>query len=554
MGTRLVWRRVPQRTSWGERGSMRRVVWQVAMAAVLAAGFGSLPLGAQGAGTLHPLDPALLDLARLEAAGLVPRNWVAQRPYSIRRVTQMVADAQAWLVQDDAHLAGRPDLEAIVLRLRGRFAPEGSRRISAFLDAEVGGGDSPGRGYADNGIGELDAVANPLWAYRAGRAYGDRFTAAGSARLTVPLGERVAIGVAGRSSGVSHGGILAGDDGVAVEAAYLRAVVGRMALQVGRDSWSWGLGGPSSILMSDNGPPLDLIRLSTERPWRLAILGETELTVTVADLGPSQNFPGANLFGAKLSIRPTTSLRVGMSVLNKQMGGGAPDASTSERIKDLSFVWDLFRPGRDYVFSEKLISLDARAVFPERHGLEVMGEITLTDLGPDRIRDILQADGAYRLSAGFARLGKTGRHSVHLAGARVGPRVYRHHQFSTGLAVQGQLQGLELGPDGRSIALKYGYHPAARGWDGGLTLGFQDRSVDGFLDVYDPVLDFVHDPATDRPNGRRGRLEGRLARVASNGARGIELSGGLERVHDFANTLGVRRTNVAVLVRGWISF
>jgi len=228
---------------------------------------------------------------------------------------------------------------------------------------------------------------NPLWANRGGRTYGDEATAAVSARIAFPLGSRVAVGLAGRGMGFRATGRVPRRRDGTVEAAYVRGTFGGLAIQVGRDAWWRGVGPAGGLLLSADAPPLNLLRFSTDRPLHLRVLGETEIAVTAADLGPSQNFPHAKLFAVTITGRPNSTVRLGVTLLNKQGGDGAPPAGRIERLKDLTFVWGLFRRGRDYTFSEKLLGLDVRFSVPDARGLQAFAEMTITDFVETRLDD-----------------------------------------------------------------------------------------------------------------------------------------------------------------------
>lgn len=526
--------------------------WWSALLALAAV----LPAGAEGqsAATLSTRDVALDDVARLEAFGLVPRGWSAQRPLSVGRVAWIIRDARAWMARRAAPDGVVDDVDAILTRLERRFVPGSESSASGSVGLEVGGGRSPAHTIPLNSadIGGVDAVVNPLWAYQGGREYGDKHTAAVFGGGALGLGRHVALGLSGRSAALASSGPRAGRGDTTLESGYLRAVLGTMALEIGRDSWSWGWGGTTGLLFSDNAPPLDMVRVSTDRPLHLFLLGDTEFTLVSADLGPRQNFPHTKLFGAKITTHPVPGLELGVGSLNKQGGEGAPAASVTDRIKDLSIVWDLFRKGRDYLFSEKIVSTDFRATFPAARGLSIYGQVIVTDFDAQRLHDIFTADAGYLTGVSLPRLGASQRHSLGVEWQRLGPTLYRHHQFTSGMAVEGFLHGAEIGPDGRRVAATYGYYAPARGWSGRLTAVWEDRSVDPHEVVYDPYKNILR--TGDLPNEDRARLEVELRHGLFGGSGGVDLRAGLERVTSFDYRLGDDRTMGALLVRVWRTF
>ncbi len=513
----------------------------------------ALPLTAQAAGTVPLLDPAYVHLARLEAFGLVAHGSVAQRPFSRARIGWMAAQAGSALASR-SDLAGtvRADLNALLDRLDARFGPETRRRSSLLVEAEAGGGKSPGHGIPDNGLGSVDAVVNPLWSYRGGRAYGDEGTLAAAGRGTLALGPRVAIGLGGRASELRYSGKATRRGPATVEAAYVRALLGRVAIQVGRDAWSFGHGGDTGLLASANQPPLDMIRLSSDRPFRAGLLGDLDFTLLVADLGPAQNFPHAKVFAAKVSVHPASVLEAGLTLSNEQMGEGAPAASFTDRLKDLSFFWDLPHQDQDYQFSDKMASVEGRVRLPSARGLEAYGELAFTDFDIHHLGQIFRGEAAFLGGLRVPRLGRAQRSSLGVEAQFVAPGMYRHHQFTTGTATDGFLRGSALGPDARSLAAQYGYDDPSAGWSGAVTATLERRSVDPWAARRDSVRDLHR--LGNLPDERRARIEVGVSRALDGGVGGVELHLGVERVTSFDYVSGNDRTDGAALIRIWHAF
>ncbi len=497
------------------------------------------------------LDPVYEDVARLEALGLVGRGWTDELPYSVGRVRRLAARARESLVtslpEDDPR---RLRAESVLRRIEVRFADPGEATpVRGWLEMELGGGRSPGRVIPTNGVGAVDAVVDPLWAGRAGHAYGDRAMAALSGEASLGFGRRWAFGVGARASALEASGVPPGRRGATVDRAWARAVLGAWAVQVGRDHVAWGWEG-EGLLFSINGPTLDMIRLSTDQPVDLAFLGVGEVTVLAADLGPRQNFPHAKLFAGRLAISPAVGIQLGMSVLNKQMGEGAPDASVGARIRDLTVLWGLFKGDDIDRFSEKLAGIDARVRLGR--ALIVETEVIVTDFDRDRVGDVLDAAAAYRAALILPNLGASGRHRVGICVHRIGPQVYRHAQFRTGLAVDGFLQGSPLGPDARRIELDYRVGPLLWLESAELSLTAESMSADPQAVRFTPERDVYR--SADLPDERRTRGVLRLRRSLWRDRGGATLMLGVERVRGFSFVDGSRRTNGAVSVSLWRSF
>jgi hypothetical protein len=343
----------------------------------------------------------------------------------------------------------------------------------------------------------------------------------------------------GRSSGR-----MPGRTDLTVEALYARALLGRVAVEVGRDQlWIMADGG-HDLLLSGNGPPTNMIRFSSDRPLSMPVLGDVDLTLFAADLGPHQNFSHAKQFGFLASARPAPSLTLRLSLLNKQMGEGAPDASAKDRVLDLLWVPDWFRSA-NYIFSDKLAGLGADV----RLGpLVVSADGALTDFDGTRLKHTFWAAAGYRLALFAPALGQGGRHALRVTGALLGPYMYRHHQFTSGDAVDGYYEGNVLGPDSRGASLSYAYDVASSGWGVGAVLAVDDRNGDIWAGS-PPDPGGRPTRIQSRPDEIRVRMQLSWRRALWNGRGGVEVRSGVERVKNWGYHEGERRTNAELMVR-----
>jgi hypothetical protein len=169
-----------------------------------------------------------------------------------------------------------------------------------------------------------------------------------------------------------------------------------------------------------------------------------------------------------------------------------------------------------------------------------------------RLLESLGWGAGYRAGLTLPRLGASQRHSLRLEAQSIGPYVYRHHVFATGSAVRRVLLGSPLGPDGRGVSVRYGYHPAGSGWSVTGRLAVEGLGGDSYEDQAGPPPRLVK--VIDLPNERRVRLEGQWRRQTGDGTRGLEIAAGLERVGNVGFAAGAGRTDGVVLIRLWRAF
>ncbi|MBI3610051.1 MAG: hypothetical protein HY204_05030 [Nitrospirae bacterium] len=154
-------------------------------------------------------------------------------------------------------------------------------------------------------------------------------------------------------------------------------------LEAGRDRQWWGPGEHGALILSDNAPPMDLIRIGNAHPSRLPFalryLGDWKWAVFVARLEHDRDHPRAKLGGARLAWAPTGWLELGASRSVLFGGHGA----THFGLQD--FPQLLLGSGQDnqdpqarYVNNDNLAAWDVtvylpfiRSVFPEIRGVKL---------------------------------------------------------------------------------------------------------------------------------------------------------------------------------------
>ena len=413
-------------------------------------------------------------------------------------------------------------------------------RPSVRFEVESAAGNTDARDIRYNRVGYVSASLAPAWDGLRGRPYGERATVAAIGRIEVPLGSHGRAALGGRVGRARDVGDL-GRSLSELEAASLLFDVSGVGVLVGRDWVDFGPDG-RGLMLSRNAPPLDVVGLIPRGALTLPGLGPTRVTAFVADLGGGHVPAHAKLFGLRIEAAPSASVTLGFSSLNKQGGEGGPEGTFIERIKDLSIVWNFIAGDDSRRFSDKAVSLDATMRLSPR--LQILGELLLSDWDGNRVGDVLDASAAYRLRA----VTTVGDGTLAIEGARIGPRVYRHHQFTSGMTLRGVLLGSELGPDARGVRLQYEtgrWGP----WRPGLVLSWEERSGDDYDVSNDPVTDTFR--SVDGPDEGRLSVEAVLARSLVDTRSGLEIRAGATRITDEGHVAGAARFEGALLLRLW---
>lgn len=475
---------------------------------------------------VHPADPVYRDIERLLTAGLLPATIFGQRPFSAREMARLAsvadstlqalrAQAAAPVADIDLHSrARRTDwADGAIRRLRSAAA---GRPLAASGWIEGGGrgqllmlhSSSPARGIPYRGIGHNAGIISSAGTNRSGVLLDEGVVAVGDIGLWGAAGPLAISGSVRTRVGADDP--FAGDDTspVRLQTISARLVVKNAALTVGRDQLHWAPMTTGGLALSTSVRPVDQVILTMERPvripWVSKLAGPVRAGIFLADLGESQYFPHTRLTGYKVTILPHDRFELGSSILTQWGGEGSPEASFGTILRD-HFPFLSSRGGGTYEVSNKVATIDGRLRLSNRSGLTIYGEIATDDLDKQRIFRGMYDDGSQLVGLRLPAAGADGRWDLTLEARRTGLRFYNHHQFRSGLTVDGAILGDVLGPNGQAAYLSIVRGMGATGSDGGVEVMYavERRSMDEWRIRSDP---FGFEHVASHPAEWRNRL------------------------------------------------
>ena len=505
------------------------------------------------------LDPVYRDLDGLIAAGWVRTAIAGQRPYSRLTVARLVVEARANVAKDDGLQRAR-FLEALD-RLEDAFASEicalclggastcqplSREPTIRYASADATWADSPGRSiptsYDSVGADYIDAELNPLLQKNQGRILADGGTLGGEVSMDLGLGKLLSVQIRPRIWATIPSGD-ASDLGITLLEGYVRALLGNLSVEVGRNHIAHGQGRESGPMLSHNARGLDLVRISLDRParllWLLRVLGPVGASALLADMGANSDTPHSKLVIFQGSMRPHPYLEIGATLLNHQGGSGGPPATFSERIQDVFLIYPQGQP-----ISDKVFGADVRLTLPAA-GLQLYAEVLTTDdhelfSSPDQA---LVNEAVWIVGTSVSGLGAEGRIDLWAEFHRAGVRPHTHHQFTSGLTLDDRVIGDAMGPLGKGLAVGVDWrgsrHSAA-------LQGAVERYNGG--DRYENVTGdgrFAWVRLVDRPDEIRVRVVGDWLVDAEPRGFGTSVRVGFEHVTRAAFTTGERSNFLA---------
>ena len=281
-----------------------------------------IPLKNWGGFSLYR-DALYDDLERLVTAGLGDRAILNTKPINRTEAARIVARAVAKIRADEmGSYNNRQDLEAVLDRLIAELRVE-----LAALGVNIPGGPAaPARVFSFTPIDRAQV--------RAGYASHD-FSLINSQGLRFQRGLNGGLGFETRAqigdvvTFYLHPEVQGNEEfGQArLQTGYAKLTLFNVELLVGRENLWWGPGLHGSLIMSNNAPPLDQIRLGAAEPFKLPLIGEwigpMKLVGFAAQMEERRDHPRAILAGLRGTVSPVSVLELGASYVN-MFGGDDP--------------------------------------------------------------------------------------------------------------------------------------------------------------------------------------------------------------------------------------
>jgi len=514
----------------------------------------SRPLWSQATPFVPPYERVYRDIERLAAAGLIRSMVAGIRPFTEREIVRLLLEARANLPRLGA------SAEWATQTIDGdlaRYQRRGNKPVDRVA-AEGSYMNSPYRFIEPDPNGQIDAFINPFAADRGGRAIADGGTGALESRHTATLGSHVAVAFEPRAWVAGNGDSSHAD--LRVQSASMNLLFGNLSIAAGRDYLLYGQAPTGGLLLSENAPPLDMIRVGNDEPfvlpWIFRLLGPMRADAFVSDLGGgAQIHPHARLGGYHVAILPHANVEIGAEVIDAMGGQGGQPASFGDRILDAIPVVDaVFRRNSDFEFSNKLAGMDFHLRLPSWAGFELYGEGDVDDLDVRRLHSSLFQDGGYIVGTSWSCIMECGRVGVRAEYHQTGIRYYTHADYP--IERNTVLLGDPLGPRGNA-----GYLTLESDDDrtGSVSLigAFEVRSGNQYASqttgTHSEGFHFIQ--VGRRPGEKRARLEAAWMPSARNARLTPRITAGLEHVMNYGFVANEDRTNalasVELIFRPW---
>jgi hypothetical protein len=428
-------------------------------------------------------DPVYRQLDKLAAYGLIKTMIEGQKPYVRAEIGRLIAEAlknypkfESWYRDDPElgtqeaakRLSAKIYVDRLLRQLKFQYREELIQR--GVLTGEVPRFQGRVVDYlrgdfiyldedksvipADNGLGGINAILQPLVQYRGGRHYQKGSNWSFETHHWARLGKYFSIQVEPRFQAQVARAPLEDENKLFVQRLNGRFTFEKLDLQIGRDSVDWGPTSRGGLVFSSNPRPLDFIKLSSISPFYMPFffkhLGLFEMSFLAANLGPEQVFENPWLFVSKISTRRDEYLEFGMTGVLEMGGEGAPSVSFGQGFLDF-FDFDNHDSRTNKVVAFELIGR-----IPPLRGMELYLELQFEDFTTN-LNTMFVYDTSYLGGIYLPRLNSTGTLDFRLEYRRLSPRYSRSTLFTDGLTENQLLLGDPLGPDSFAVYSQFHY-------------------------------------------------------------------------------------------------
>jgi hypothetical protein len=395
------------------------------------------------------------DLERLVASGLVGRVVLNSKPLSRIEAARVVARAiEAIRADTSGRWDDRRDLEPVLDRLRAELRSE-----LAALGVRANG-ESPGYfSFAPVDRAQVRGVyasRERSMVTEQGLRFQDGWNGGATFESRAQVGDFLTFYL--QPEGQLNEEFAA----LRLAAGYAKLTLWNVELLVGRDSLWWGPALHGSLILSNNAPPLDQVRIGSAEPFLLPWIGEhvgpMKLLFFIAGLEERRDFPHAKLSGMRATVTPWSFLEVGIS--RAVMFGG----DTPPRLSGVAdYVRVLFQPDAgdvntpDKFRNNNLFAIDADLRFGgvNRFGLPFRDVRLYGEFGWDDTcceTAFIPLRGALSGIAGVHLLGLFAREiDARFEYTRTSDLSYSHRQFRSGYWTRGELISHYVGTEGEEF-------------------------------------------------------------------------------------------------------
>ena len=377
-----------------------------------------------------------------------------------------------------------------------------------------------------NGLGGIDAIFQPLLSNQEGRLFRNSFNAYLESNHAINYKDLLSVQLQPQL-------ILNKDNAVNNQLRFqkllLNANLGYLQLSIGRDNIQWGPRSNGGLLLSQNAPALDMIKLSVagqkKLPWFLKKLGTYNFTTFVANMGNDYAQANAKMAAYRFDFQPTEKWNFAVEHTVVLGGKGIGTPGLSRAIGE--YVGFLIEAGDPAPSNHNFTGSITRNF----GGANVYIAGMFEDIDSN-FEMLMVHNATWLLGFYLPKIGSNTAWSLRTELIRSAPRGYRHGIYKGGHAINGRILGLGLGPDVFLSNTELTYSSEKVGF---LTMNLQyiNRSSDTYRIITEAENDFVDLEVNENRPEENHFLLGLNWTKGLNESLNVNLSVGLDYTHNY---------------------
>lgn len=250
-----------------------------------------------------------------------------------------------------------------------------------------------------------------------------------------------------------------------IHKGYVKGGWRNLEVAFGRDTLWWGPASQGDVVLSNNAPPLTLVKVSTPRPWRIpweyGELGEWQIAYFAARLEADRDFPQALLSGLRVAFQPASYVKFGYTNAFMAFGRGGVDVRAEEYLHKL-FVPTLDTAERTV---NGLVAYDVVLSVPWVRALPLLAGLKLYwQRGQDHGQKMQGLLGGGNILGGVLEGGRWDIRLEYTETRDRGTPWYTHPTYTSGFAFQQFFLGHPIGGAAQSLFGRATYYFSPTAW------------------------------------------------------------------------------------------
>jgi hypothetical protein len=246
---------------------------------------------------------------------------------------------------------------------------------------------------------------------------------------------------------------------------YAKVDYANLELAVGRDTLWWGPAAQGDLVLSNNAPPLELLKLSTPLPFRLPWLynelGEGQVAYFAARLEDERTIPHAILSGLRITFQPASFLQFGFTSALQAFGEGGISLDAFDFVAK-HFVPELDDDGHSV---NGLLAYDVVLSLPFVRDVTFLHSMKFYwQRGQDNVRNVHGALGGGNILGGVIDGGRWDLRVEFAETQDDGGVWYTHSVYQSGFAFKQFILGHPIGADAESLFARATYYVTPTFW------------------------------------------------------------------------------------------